>query len=65
MTQCAFLGVPVPQGVPFPRANDAAAFGRHARNQAAWNILRFGGGSVAAVTGLSLLLWLGWRAMHP
>ncbi len=60
---CAFLGVPPLVGVPFPHVNDAATFQRHARNQAAWNILRFGA-TVAGVAGVSVLAWLGWRAMQ-
>ena len=60
----AFLGVPAPDNVPFLLVNDTAAFRPHARNQAAWNILRFGGATVAGVAGVSVLAWLGWRAMQ-
>jgi hypothetical protein len=62
---CAFLGVPVPKGEPFPHVNDGAAFRRHAREQAAWNILRFGGATAAGVMGISALAWLGRSAMQP
>ena len=30
---CAFLGIPVPVGEPFPRVNDSADFSRRQRDQ--------------------------------
>jgi hypothetical protein len=62
---CAFLGVPVPQGEPFPHVNDEASFRRQTHERAASNILRFGGATVAGVAGVSALVWLGWRTMQP
>ena len=55
---CAFLGVPVPEGKPFPHVNDTAEF--RARIQRVSRIMRAVGYTVVAVVAL-LLVWLaGW-----
>jgi hypothetical protein len=56
---CAFLGVPVPDGKPFPHVNDAAEF-RARIQRAAW-IMRIVGYSVVGIMALILVglaLWM-------
>jgi hypothetical protein len=58
---CAFLGVPVPDGKPFPHVNDAAEF--RAWIQRAARIMRVVGYSVVGIMALILVglaLWLRW-----
>jgi hypothetical protein len=56
---CAFLGVPVPDGKPFPHVNDAAEF--RSRIQRAARIMRTIGYSVVGILALILVglaLWM-------
>ena len=56
---CAFLGVPVPDGKPFPHVNDAAEF--RSRIQRAARIMRTVGYSVVAIIALILVglaIWI-------
>ncbi|MCD6031920.1 MAG: Sulfotransferase family, partial [Thermomicrobiales bacterium] len=61
---CRFLGVPVPEGEPFPHANDRASFQRRIHGEAASHILRLGGATVAGAVGVSALTWLAWRLLR-
>ena len=51
---CAFLGVPVPEGKPFPRLNDAAEF--RARIQRGARAMRAIGYSILGLAALILLV---------
>jgi len=56
---CAFLGVPVPEGKPFPHVNDTAEF--RARIQRSARIVRTVGYTIATIAALALI-WLASRA---
>lgn len=60
---CAFLGVPVPEGEPFPHVNDAESF--HALNQQrlARSLLKKIW-PAATAAGAATLLWIAWRRRH-
>jgi hypothetical protein len=58
---CAFLGVPVPEGKPFPRLNDAQEF--RARIARMAGRVRMIGYSTLAVSAL-LLAWLAWSILR-
>jgi hypothetical protein len=55
---CAFLGIPVPDGKPFPHLNDAAEF----RSRIVWaaRIVRAAGYSIAAIIALILVGLASW-----
>jgi hypothetical protein len=55
---CAFLGVPVPEGEPFPHVNDAADFERRQRKLLQWVVLGLVTvlGAVAGMIGLVRVL---------
>jgi Sulfotransferase domain len=57
---CAFLGVPVPSGDPFPHVNDAADFDRRQRGQYV-TILRGLAPAFLAVVAIGLLLVAGLK----
>jgi hypothetical protein len=54
---CAFLGVPVPEGKPFPHLNDAKVF-RSRISRAVW-VMRFVAGAVLLIAALALFVtWM-------
>jgi Sulfotransferase domain len=57
---CAFLGVPVPAGEPFPHVNDAADFDRRQRGQYV-TILRGLAPALLGVAAVGLLLFAGLK----
>jgi hypothetical protein len=57
---CAFLGVPVPDGKPFPHVNDAAEF--RARVRRGVRIVRTGGYTILVIVAL-ILAWLASRIL--
>jgi hypothetical protein len=57
---CAFLGVPVPEGKPFPHLNDAAEF--RARIERATRMLRRTIGYTAALVLIIIALVVIWLA---
>jgi len=61
---CSFLGVPIPEGKPFPHLNDAGEFRSRIR-RAAW-IMRFVAGAVLllAALGLGLACMIAYVAVH-
>jgi hypothetical protein len=58
---CAFLGVPVPAGEPFPHVNDAASFQQRIRERFARELLARAWPIVAAVAVLGALIWMARR----
>jgi len=57
---CAFLGVPVPDGKPFPHVNDTAEFRARVRRGA--RIVRTGGYTIFVIVAL-ILAWLASRIL--
>ncbi len=57
---CAFLGVPVPEGKPFPHVNDTAKF--RSRIQRAARIMRMAGYCILGIVVL-ILVWLASRIL--
>lgn len=61
---CAFLGVPVPKGKPFPRVNDTASFNaRIADFEGKMRLVMLAAGTVVMALTAGLL-WLGYRWQH-
>lgn len=58
---CAFLGVPVPEGEPFPHVNDAQSFQRMIQERFAGMAVRAAGMLLVAVGIIAALVWLAWR----
>lgn len=57
---CAFLGVPVPEGEPFPHVNDAESFRKRIEQgfaRSLWTLAR----PVALGAGVVALGWIAWR----
>jgi hypothetical protein len=59
---CAFLGVPVPDGEPFPHANDAESFQKRIQERVAQSIVRLVAPVTAGLAGLAALAWIARRA---
>src|SRR5829696_8173711 len=65
---CEFLGIPVPDGEPFPHVNDSEAFQKRvqARVQERFvrSIMRLMGIVAGEIATLTILVWIGRRARH-
>jgi hypothetical protein len=61
---CTFLGVPVPQGEPFPHVNDAASFQRMVRQRLTESGLRVARPVVLASAGVAALSWIKRRTAN-
>lgn len=60
---CAFLGVPVPAGEPFPHVNDAESFRTRIEDRFARSLLGLAR-PVALAAGVAVVGWIAWRWRH-
>jgi hypothetical protein len=61
---CAFLGVPVPRGEPFPHVNDAESFQQRTQERFARELLERARPIVATLAGTAALVWIARRAFR-
>ena len=61
---CAFLGVPVPDGQPFPHVNDAESFQKHIQEPFAKSLVHLARLLSAGVGALVALVWIARRAFR-
>ena len=54
---CEFLGVPVPEGEPFPHANDAESFQKGIQERVAQELARPALSAAAVVAAMAALVW--------
>jgi hypothetical protein len=60
---CAFLGVPIPEGEPFPHVNDAESFQKRIQERFAQSLIRLARPAAVGLTGLAAVLWIARRAL--
>jgi hypothetical protein len=65
---CEFLGIPVPDGEPFPHVNDTEEFQKRVQERIqerfARSIMRLAGIVAGGMAALAILVWIGRRARH-
>ena len=61
---CAFLGVPIPEGEPFPHVNDAESFQQRIQERLAQSLFRLARPAAVGLAGLVTLLWIARRALR-
>ena len=61
---CAFLGVPVPAGEPFPHVNNAESFQKRIQERFAKSLVPLARPLIAGLGGLLALVWIARRALR-